>query len=332
MKNPLVKWSVILILLSAVVIAFAMYIKPRHDDQNEYVLRLKWLHQAQFAGFYQAQDDKLYEGAGLKIRIEQGGPDFPAVKMVASGNETFGVAGADQVLLARSQGVPIVPLLIVYRESPFILFSPTKQGIRSPEDLVSRKVGVKRGGNEELIYRALLARSGAKVPTGSEIPVQFDLAPFLAGKVDVWPGYAINEPLAAVKKGIEVSIMKPSDFGISLYADTVFTTERMIKENPESVKRFVAATLEGWRRAVAKPENAGQISLKYAMQSDLGHQTAMMRASLPYIDPDGKGVGFMTLDGWERTQKLLVDGGFLKKPVDLNAMLTAAKNAGAPVQ
>src|SRR5215471_18206327 len=80
-------------------------------------IRLKWLNQAQFAGYYVAKEKGYYKVAGLDVSIEAGGPDFPAVQMVAGGNEQFGVTGADQILIAREKGVPVVALAVLYRKN-----------------------------------------------------------------------------------------------------------------------------------------------------------------------------------------------------------------------
>src|SRR5712691_8740899 len=80
-------------------------------------VRLKWLHQAQFAGFYVAKDKGYYAAAGLDVSIQPGGSDFPAIQMVAGGSEQFGVTGADQILIARSKGVPVVAIAVIYREN-----------------------------------------------------------------------------------------------------------------------------------------------------------------------------------------------------------------------
>src|SRR5277367_3821600 len=189
-------------------------------------VRLKWFNQAQFAGFYVAQDKGYYKAAGLDVNIQPGGPDFPAVQMIAGGNEQFGVTGADQILIARSKGVPVVALAVIYRRNPFVLFSLAKSGIKTPADFAGKTVGVKIGGNEELIYRAVLAKAEIDKSKLTEMPVKFDITPLLTGTVDVWPGYLINEVLAAKEKGFDVNIVDPSDFGIDLYADTLFTTEK----------------------------------------------------------------------------------------------------------
>jgi len=280
-------------------------------------VRLKWFNQAQFAGFYVAQEKGDYKAAGLDVNIQPGGPDFPAIQMVAGGNEQFGVTGADQVLIARSKGVPIVALAVIYRRNPFVMFSLQKSGIKTPADWIGKKVGVKIGGNEELIYRAVLAKAKIDKSQLTEIPVKFDIAPLLSGAIDVWPGYLINEVLAAEEKGFPVNVVYPSDYGIDLYADTLFTTEAVLKAKPDMVRNFVGATLKGWNAAMAAPEEAAKITVKYGDKLTFDHELAMMKASLPLLKPDSKPVGYMDVAAWSSAQKLLLDAGFQKESVDV---------------
>ena len=239
------------------------------------------------------------------------------VKMVAGGNEQFGVTGADQILIARSKGVPVVAVAVIYRRNPFVLFSLAKSGIKTPADYIGKKVGVKIGGNEELIYRAVLAKAKIDKSQLTEIPVKFDMTPLLTGDIDVWPGYLINEVLAAKEKGFDVNIVNPSDYGIDLYADTLFTTEAMLKEKPDVVRNFVAATLKGWNAAIAAPEEAAKITLKYGDKLTYEHELAMVKASVPLLKPDAKPVGYMDQAGWSSAQQLLLAAGFQKGPVDI---------------
>jgi NitT/TauT family transport system substrate-binding protein len=299
-----------------VLLAFAWLCADARADEAVN-LRLKWLNQAQFAGFYLAREKGFYASEGLDVNVRPGGPDFPAVQMVTGGNEQFGVTGADQILIARSKGVPVVALAVIYRRNPFVLFSLAKSGIKSPADYVGKKVGVKIGGNEELIYRAVLAKANVDKSTLTEVPVKFDMTPLLSGTVDVWPGYLINEVLAAKEKGFDVNVVYPSDYGIDLYADTLFTTEAMLKDRPELVKKFVAATLKGWNEAIATPEEGAKATLKYGDKLTYEHELAMMKASLALLKPDDKPVGFMDEAGWGAAQKLLLAAGFRKQPVDL---------------
>lgn len=285
-------------------------------------VRLKWFHQAQFAGFYMAKERGHYQSGGLTVDIQAGGPDFPAIQMVAGGNEQFGVASADQILIARSKGVPVVALAVIYRRSPFVLFALKPSGIEDPKDFKGKRIGVKLGGNEELVYRAVLSKAGLSKSDVTEVPVKFDMTPLLTNAVDVWPGYAINEVIAAREKGFQVTVIQPANFGVNLYADTLFTTEKMIAEKPQIVTAFVSATLKGWKDAIASPEEAATTTVKIGSKLTYDHEFAMMQASIPSLMPDAKPVGSMDEAAWRAAQDLLVAGGFQREPVDVSTVYT----------
>jgi len=306
--------------LSVVTCAIVCTAAPAGAEQL--TVRLKWFNQAQFAGFYVAREKGFYQAEGLDVSIQPGGPDFPAVQMVAGGNEQFGVTGADQVLVARGKGVPVVALAVLYRKNPFVLFSLKQSGIDSPDKFRGHKVGVKLGGNEELIYRAVLAKAGTSAKDLTEVPVKFDLTPLLSGQVDVWPGYVINEVIAAREKSFDVNVIWPSDYGVNLYADTLFTTEKMLASRPETVRKFVAATLKGWSYAVAHPEEAAQATVKFGDKLTYGHELAMMKASVPLLQPDAAPIGSMTAADWQALHDLLMQGGFIKTPLKLDSAYT----------
>ena len=286
------------------------------------VVRLKWVHQAQFAGFYAAQEKGLYRAAGLDVEIRPGGVDFPAIQMVASGSEDFGVAGADQILLARAKGVPVVALATIYRRTPFVLFALKKSGISSVRDFIGRNVGVKLGGNEELTYRAMLKTAGVDAAKIREIPVKYDVGLLLAGKVDVWPGYVINEVLAAQEKGAELNVIRPGDYNINFYADTLFTRESVIKSNPALVKAFVQTSMAGWGYAVEHPDEAAELGKKYSSELNVSHEKAMMNASIPLLRPKQPPLGKMEVDEWRSLRDQLLALGFLKQSVDVDQAFT----------
>jgi NitT/TauT family transport system substrate-binding protein len=286
------------------------------------VLRLKWINQAQFAGFYAAKDKGFYKEAGLDVEIRPGGADFPSVQMVASGSEDFGVTGADQILLSREKGVPVVGLSVIYRNSPFVLFSLKDSGITSMKDLAGNKIGVKLGGNEELTYRAMVKSSGIDGSKVQEMPVKYDLSPLLSGQVKAWPGYVINEVLSVKEQGKDVNIISPADYGINFYADALFTRKEIIDKNPEMVKSFVQASMKGWEYAMKNPEDAAKITLQYGKDLNLDHETNMMKASIPLLQPEKLPLGKMELDSWSSLQDSLIDLKFLKEKQKLEDTFT----------
>ena len=294
-----------------------------HQQQaNSVQVRLKWLNQAQFAGFYTAAEKGFYRDNNLQVKINPGGSDFPAVQMVVGGGEQFGVTGADQILLARAKGIPVVAVAVIYRETPFVLFSLQSSDIRVPHDMIGKDVGVKLGGNEELTYRAMMKMAGVDTKRLHEKPVKFDMAPLFAGQVQVWPGYAINEPIVAKEMGYSVNIISPSQVGLHMYADTIFTTEDMIRTHPDEVAAFVSATMKGWDYSVAHPSEAVDATLRYDANLKPAHEMAMMLTSIPFIKGDGQLLGLMSEQSWQDLQNILREEGFLNAPVDVTAAFT----------
>jgi len=295
-------------------------------------VRLKWLDQAQFAGFYTAKEKDFYRANELDVTLEPGGVDFPAVQMVSSGSDDFGVTGADQILLAREKGVPIVALAVIYRKSPFCYFSLKESGITKPQDFVGKNVGVKLGGNEELTYRAMMKKAGVDTKQVREIPVKFDMTPLFTGQVMAWPGYSINEPIVAQEQGHDVNLIWPGDYGVNLYADTLFTTEAMVRDKPDLVRRFVSATVKGWEYAVTHQDEAVQFTLKQSDKLKQGHESAMMAASVDLLKPDDKPIGWMDKGKWEEIQALLLEASFMKSAVDIDSAFTTQFLAHADSQ
>ncbi|HXC64286.1 MAG TPA: ABC transporter substrate-binding protein, partial [bacterium] len=111
--------------------------------------------------------------------------------------------------------------------------------------------------------------------------------------------------------------------GIDTYADTLFTTEAMIHDHPDEVGRFVKATLKGWDYAAAHAEEAAKDTVKQDSGLHYEHELAMMKASIPLLKPDKQPIGSMRPEGWSSLQQLLLDGGFLKAPLDLDKAYTS---------
>jgi ABC-type nitrate/sulfonate/bicarbonate transport system substrate-binding protein len=152
----------------------------------------------------------------------------------------------------------------------------------------------------------------------NELPVKFDISPLLTGQIDVWPGYSINEPISAEEQGFQVNLIAPNQYGLTLYADVLFTTEEMIRTQPEVVKTVVQATVEGWENALQKKDQAIGYTLKYGQQLNAGHEMKMLNTSVNYIRPDNKPIGFMDAAVWQDMQNLLIGIKFMEKPIDVS--------------
>jgi len=287
---------------------------------DEINLRLKWLIQVHSAGEIVASTTGLCEKEGLKCNIKPGGPDFDSIKLVAAGEDDYGVTSADQLILARSKGIPIIAIGVLFQESPVCFFAKKQMGLKTPNDFLGKRIGVKFGTNAETEYVVLLKRAGIDRTKLKEVPVKFDLKPFLLGQVDIWPGIESNEPLTAEENGVEVDILRSRDFGIKTYSNVYFTTEERVRNNPDQIRRFMNAMAAGWKFVRENPDIAIEAVLKANNLLDKKHEQKALLLTLPIIFPDNapNTFGNMTKEGWEATQSVLLDGGLLQEAIDLD--------------
>ena len=292
-------------------------------------IRLKWLVQVHSAGEIVAAEKGFCDEQGLKCEVRPGGPDFDSIKLVASGQDDYGVTSADRLILARSKGIPVVAIGVLFQESPVCFFARAGTGFSSPSDFLGRKIGVKFGTNAETEYAVLLKRAGIERSKVVEVPVKFDLGPFLTEQVDVWPGLESNEPLAVAAKGVEVEVLRSRDHGIETYSNVYFTTEDRVRENPEEVRRFLAAVGAGWGFVRREPDAAVDLVLAANPQLARDHERKALDLTLPIIFPDDStDFGDMTAQGWFSTQSVLLDGGLLEAPIELDEAWLAAPGSG----
>jgi len=284
-------------------------------------LRLKWIGQAQFAGFYLANKYGLYADSGLEVDIKPGGPDVSPVQMVVSGVNDFGITGADQIILAREKGVPIVALAVIYKDSPVAIGSLKENNIIVPKDLEGKRVGVVYGRDEETIYRALLKKEGVDSEKIEEVPVLAGISQMTTKKFDAQILYEINEAILLEQNGFAVNLIKPRDYGITFYADTLFTTEEMIRDYPDTVKAFVRVSITGWEKALANPEEAVEETLRINSSLDKEHQRKFFNASIPLIRGAGR-IGQFEKKVWGYMQEILLGQQLLKNPINLDQAFT----------
>lgn len=313
-----------------VIMGSAIFCAKRTERSADKVsVRLDWLPQAQFAGVYVAQEKGYFKEKNLDVTINPGGVDFNPIQLVASGSDLLGMANADQLIVARAKGLPLVGIAAIFQQNPSVFMAKQSSGISTPHDFVGKRVGVKYGTSPDILYRAMMNKLGINIEKVKEVPVQFDLASFFADQVDVWPGYAINEALVAKEKGFEINIINPFDYGIYDYADVIFTTDKVIKEKPDLVKKFLEAVLKGWQYAVDNPEEAVDILLKNTQGLNKTHERAMMQAVIPLVTTGVRNkIGQMDPAKWEATYRFMLEQKQIGKPFNIIDVYTLRFLAG----
>lgn len=296
------------------------YRRATEGNLQKTSLRLRWTTQSQFAGVYWAEDKGLFQQEGLQVTVNPGGPSINHMQIVGSGAEEFGICGAAQIIEARDKGLPVVALAIVYQGNPNVFFAKKNSGIKEPKDWVGKTVAVFYGYDLEYMYRAMLKKNNINPSSVKEYPAKFDMAPFFQGDVDVWAGYEINQPNTAEEKGVEINRIYPDDYGIKVSGDTLFTTEDVIKNNPELCQKMINAFLNGWKGALQNKEAALDTIIKLDNKLDRIHETKMInsveRLTLTK-EIDGK-IGWMTQDQWKNMVDLWKEFGGIKNDIDPN--------------
>lgn len=317
-KNLIIGLIVILVIIGVMAVFLAN--TNKQNGLDNVTIRLKWLHQSQFAGYYAAEQEGFYKDEGIDVKLVPGGAETPSIQIVAGGSEQFGVSGMSQLIEARAQGIPVVALATTYRKNPLIWFG-IDENIRTPQDLVGKKVGLTVGSNSDLLFRAMLKKTDVDINDMTIVPVKYNLSLLLEKEVDVYEGYLTDQPITAELAGHKTYIINPSDYEINFYGDTLFTTEKVIQENPDLVKRVTRAIIKGWQFAYDNPEKAVDYVLMYSDQLNREQEMRGMKASLELIKPDDKSIGTIEMDVVEQMQDLLVDYGILKSPVDLDKLV-----------
>jgi NitT/TauT family transport system substrate-binding protein len=314
---------------AALFLLFSTACSEKEQPAEEVTYRLKWLFNISVVGDLWADAHGNFARHGLKVNVKPGGPEKDAIKELEMGHAQFGVASADQVIRAVSKGSPIVVLAQLFQVNPLHwIYRPDRTPLRTPQDLKGKTIGITYGGNDETIMRALLAKYDIAEDQVKLYSVRYDYTPFYKGEVDLWPLYRnaqapiIGEKLR--KAGEQFDLMSPSRLGIRFVANSVITTQKMLDERPETVRRFMQALIEAWREALL-PEHkdkAIETVLKYNQETpaDIVKKQLPATRILMLPDPDSQ-FGNIDVAAWQQTEKIMLDQKLIAAPVKIENRL-----------
>jgi len=318
------------VLIIALLLIFVLSAcSEKKEPLEEVNYRLKWLFNISVIGDIWADAHGNFERSGLKVTVKPGGPEKDAIKELEIGHAQFGVASADQVIRAVAKGSPIVVLAQLFQVNPLHwIYRPDRTGLTTPQDLKGKTIGITYGGNDETIMRALLAKYNISENEVKLFSVRYDFTPFYKGEVDFWPLYRnAQAPIIGEKlrqAGEKFDLMSPSRLGIRFVANSVVTTQKMLEERPETVKRFMQALIQGWEEAL-DPANKGkaiETVLKYNQETP----EAIVRQQLPatrILMLPSAGVKFGQIDvaAWKQTEEIMLAQKVIEKPVNIESRL-----------
>ncbi|MCH8952833.1 MAG: ABC transporter substrate-binding protein, partial [Proteobacteria bacterium] len=253
---------------------------------DKVTLQLKWVTQAQFAGYYVAQDQGFYADEGLEVEIKPGGPDIAPAQVLAGGGADVVLDWMPSALATREKGVMLVNIAQPFKSSGMMLTCRKETGITGPEDFRGKTLGVWFFGNE---YPFLSWMSQLGIPTdGSEGGVTvlkqgFNVDPLLQKQADCVSTMTYNEYWQIIDAGIpadELVVFKYQEQGVATLEDGIYVLEDNLKDPAfeDRMVRFVRASMKGWKWAEENPDAAADIVLENDMTGaqTQKHQRRMM--------------------------------------------------------
>ena len=218
--------------------------------------QLNWMAGGANAGFAAALAEGYYKDAGLDVTLVQGNGSGNTAQMVASGRAQIAYADAVAVSQLIAKGAPMKVVSTVYQSNPNAVMSLKKANIKSVKDLVGKKVGVPSGSSQTTMLPLLLKSNNLKESDINmiDMPVASMVPALLQGQVDAVLGSIDAYQIQAEAQGAQLDVYKFADHGVPTVSTSIFASNQFLKDNPELVRKFVAASLRGWSFALDNPD------------------------------------------------------------------------------
>jgi ABC-type nitrate/sulfonate/bicarbonate transport system substrate-binding protein len=291
---------------------------------------MKWNFAGTMSPYFAAQENGIFKNSKLNIELTEGGPGRPSsIQQVLLKQASFGITGAHELAVARSQDQPVVSLAVIFKSSPVCLLTIDERLI-NPVDLVGKTVEITTGDNAEFEYLSMLKKTGVNPDLVHVISWKYTYHGLLAGTSDAIVAYENDQPITLqsefLSKGKNTHLMCPRNFGVTPYADVLFTTDDMIKSYPELVGKTVESFLSSWEWANTHIDETVSLFLKSPQMAGKGLepeiQIAVLRKSLDFVKGSSQNItngeyitdiGIQERERWQETLDLLKMYGNIEK-------------------
>lgn len=257
-------------------------------EEKNVTLVLPWKHQFQFAGYYMAEKLGLYKKAGINVSIKEYDLKRDNTKDISSQKYEFSI-GHSSLILDKLNNYPnIVLLSAIHQSSPLILLSKKRSDITSLGDIVGKNIMMSHDQTSTASINAMLSSQHLPKDSYKIIETSFNPIDLINGNADLMMSYSSNEPFILKEKGIEYTTFDPKNYDYNFYSDILFTSSQMIKNNPDVVKAFYTASMQGWEYAYANIDESVNIILKHYNTQSKSKKALLFEAKtlkkLAYID------------------------------------------------
>jgi NitT/TauT family transport system substrate-binding protein len=275
-------------------------------------LALNWKPEPEFGGFYSAQWNGDFAHQSLQVEILPGGVGTPVVQMVAAGKTDFGIASADEVVIARSNGADVVAIFASYQTNPQCLMAHSERRFHSLQDIFASSgiLAMQKG----LPYASFLLEK-FKNPKAQIVPYNGGISGLLSDPNYSQQCFIMSEPIAARQHKVSVDTFLVADVGYNPYTTVLITRGEVIRAKPELVRKFVTGVRAGWRSYLDHPDliNAKMAKLNPSMSAETFQESAKVQKPLIETEETKKnGLGFMSAKRWDDLSQQLSNLNLLK--------------------
>lgn len=298
--------------------------RPAKSVLTEINLPMGYVANVQFTPYYMALEREYFKEAAFDVSFDYRW-ETDGIQLVAAGEIPFAIASGDQVIQARSQGLPVVAVAAWYQRFPVAIIALEDTPLHSPEDLRGLSLGIPETfGASYIGLRALLKAGGL---TEADIDLQAigytQLAALTAGTVNGVVVYANNEPVVLAQQGIPYNSLYVADYA-HIVSAVLVSNDTMVKEQPKVVQAFVDAFLKGLQDVLDDPDIAFEISKKYVegLEENAPAQRAVLETSIEYWRAPN--LGRFDVESWQQAQVVMAEIGLIEQTMPVENLFTNA--------
>jgi NitT/TauT family transport system substrate-binding protein len=286
-------------------------------------LPMGYIPNIQYAPFYVTVEKGYFAEEGIAIEFDYSF-ETDGVTLTGAGEIPFAVASGEQVLLARSQGLPVVYAFAWYQQFPISVISAPELNINEPADLRGKKIGLPGlFGANYIGLEALLFAGGVDPSEVKMDSIGFNqVEAYASGNSDIVVGYAANEPIVLASQNFALTELRVADY-VDLTANGIVTSEMVMQNEPELIRSMARALAKGIADTIANPDEAYDISLKFVenlKDQDKDVQIQVLNTSIEFWQTER--IGFSDPQAWENMNDLLVKMQMIPEPIDLSKAFT----------
>ncbi len=278
---------------------------PMPGKKDKVALLLNWYPEAEHGGYYAAQVHGIFEKYGLEVEIRPGGKTTVVPQELVLGRVQFGVANADDVLMARSQEVPLVALMAPIQNGPRCIMVRKDSGITSFAEIKNMKLQI----DSSRPYVPFLKSKGFLSQGVEVVPYFGSVAQLVSEKGVGAQGYSFSEPFMARQQGVEVVELMMSEIGYNPYCSLLIATEGQLFKQEDVCRRMVLASIEGWKKYLQSPKESNEVILTKNKQ---GLEKNALEFGVEALKPlcippgtDDSAIGAMSAERWSALAETL---------------------------